>query len=163
MGGRARSRPWGSAGWPRAAAWAAIGLALAGCAATAPWRDTPAATQTALSPASAVTPGWSLDVPMPANAEVRLDDSLVLGSDEAWIGRLILVAEAPVPALYDFYDKEMANLGWEPVAKLRGAINTLIYVRGGRIATIAIEGSNPVAPLVTIVVLPRSAPAESGP
>ncbi len=47
------------------------------------------------------------DIPIPAGADLDLDQSLVLGTEEGWIGRLSLDVTYGMTDMYSFYEREM--------------------------------------------------------
>lgn len=102
------------------------------------------------------------DIPIPANAKVDLDNLLVLGSEDGWIGRLALDTGYEMTEMYAFYEREMPRFGWDQITIIRSAISTMTYSRGGRIATItllprATGGSN-----VDFTVAPGSSGRAAG-
>lgn len=78
------------------------------------------------------------DIPIPANAKVDLDNLLVLGSEDGWIGRLALDTGYEMTEMYAFYEREMPRFGWDQITIIRSSISTMTYSRGGRIATITL-------------------------
>lgn len=78
------------------------------------------------------------DIPIPANATVDLDNLLVLGSEDGWIGRLALTTGHGMTDMYAFYEREMPRFGWNQITIIRSSISTMTYSRGQRIATITL-------------------------
>jgi hypothetical protein len=78
------------------------------------------------------------DIPIPANAKVDLDNLLVLGTEDGWIGRLALGTAYDMTEMYAFYEREMPRFGWEQITIIRSAISTMTYARGPRVATITL-------------------------
>lgn len=78
------------------------------------------------------------DIPIPANAKVDLDNLLVLGTEDGWIGRLALDTGYEMTEMYAFYEREMPRFGWDQITIIRSSISTMTYSRGGRIATITL-------------------------
>jgi hypothetical protein len=84
------------------------------------------------------------DIPMPADASVELDRTIVLGTGEDWMGRVTIRAKTDLVSVFDFYREQMPQFGWNELTVLRSATSVLTYTRGGRIATIQIEsGTRP--------------------
>lgn len=79
------------------------------------------------------------DIPIPANADVDLNNLLVLGTEDGWIGRLALQTDHDMTDMYAFYEREMPRFGWDQITIIRSAISTLTYSRGARIATITLQ------------------------
>jgi hypothetical protein len=118
----------------------ALPLVLAGCAGPPPVSATqPMAEGDSGQPA----PGFTqlTDIPMPARATIDLGRTLILGSEDGWIGRVALSTRASLNDLYDFYEREMTRFGWRKLTSVRSATSVLTYSRDKRIATIAISGT----------------------
>ena len=79
------------------------------------------------------------DVPVPQNARLDLERSLILGSRDGWIGRLVYGAPFSMTQMFVFFEQEMLRFGWQPLTAVRAAISTLSFQRGNRIATIVLE------------------------
>ncbi len=79
------------------------------------------------------------DIPMPADASVELDQTIVLGTGEDWMGRVTIQAKTGLTSVFDFYREQMPQFGWKELTVLRSATSVLTYTRGDRIATIQIE------------------------
>lgn len=97
------------------------------------------------------------DVPVPAGAEMDIQRSLVLGDRDAWIGRLVIAVGLNPGRAYDFYFGEMPRFGWQPVTSVRAETSVLTYTRGGRVATIQIEGRTIAGATVSLTVSPKGA------
>lgn len=142
----------------RSAAWAAVlVLGLAGCQMGLPSIPSPfdnaaptsqPASAAADRPRDAAKQGGDTDapsftqfsdIPIPANSEVDLDNLLVLGSEDGWIGRLTLKTSHGMTDMYSFYEREMPRFGWDRITIVRSAISTMTYSRGPRIATITLQ------------------------
>ena len=67
------------------------------------------------------------DLPIPEGAEMDLEKTLILGSQESWIGRLVLETGQSAPELFDFYQLEMTRFGWSEVTAVRADISVLTY------------------------------------
>jgi hypothetical protein len=86
------------------------------------------------------------DIPMPADASVELDRTIVLGTGEDWMGRVTIRAKTDLVSVFDFYREQMPQFGWKELTVLRSATSVLTYTRGERIATIQIEsGTGPLS------------------
>ena len=79
------------------------------------------------------------DIPIPAEADIDLEQSLVLGTEDGWIGRLSLEVNYVMIDMYAFYTKEMPRFGWEQLTTVRARISTMTYRRGARVATITMQ------------------------
>lgn len=95
------------------------------------------------------------DIPVPRGAEMDVDRSLVLGEQEAWIGRLVMwVPESP-GRMYDFFSQEMPRFAWDNITSVRSAISVMTYTRGDRVATIQIKDSTIRGSVVWMTMSPR--------
>lgn len=82
------------------------------------------------------------DIPIPAGADLDLEQSLVLGTEEGWIGRLSLDVKHGMVDMYSFYEREMPKFSWEQLTTVRAKISTMTYRRGARVATITLQPSS---------------------
>jgi hypothetical protein len=94
------------------------------------------------------------DIPIPVNAEMDLGQTLVLGDNEGWIGRLTLDIGHGMTDMYAFYEQEMPQFGWEQITTVRARISTMTYQRGPRIATITLQPTLTKGTLVDFTVAP---------
>lgn len=81
------------------------------------------------------------DIPVPPGASMDMKGTLVLGSHDSWVGRLMLAARRPSSEMFDFYHSEMPRFGWEEVTSVRSAISVLTYRRAARVATIQLQAT----------------------
>ena len=95
------------------------------------------------------------DVPVPAGADMDLERSLVLGEQDAWIGRLVLAVGTNPGKTFDFYFGEMPRFGWFPITTVRAETSVLTYARGGRIATIQVRGRTITGSTVSMTISPK--------
>ena len=96
------------------------------------------------------------DVPIPSGASLDLDQMLILGSEEGWIGRLALRSHHRMADMYDFYEREMPNFRWNRITTVRAAISTMTYRRGGRVVTITLRGRATGGSLIDLTMAPIS-------
>lgn len=80
------------------------------------------------------------DVPIPR--EARLDEaaSLVLGSGDRWLGRLVFHVKTNPTETYNYYFNGMPRLGWAMLTAVRSKVSALTFTQGDRVATLQIEG-----------------------
>ncbi|MBI4185323.1 MAG: hypothetical protein HY521_15125 [Proteobacteria bacterium] len=95
------------------------------------------------------------DIPVPQGAKLNIDRTLVLGSDNDWIGRLTFDSGLNVVEAYDFFKREMAGFGWREVTSVRATISVLTYQRDNRIATLQIIGGRLSGSTIDVTVSPR--------
>ena len=94
------------------------------------------------------------DVPVPANARMDLEKTIILGAEDGWIGRLALDVNYPLTEMYSFYEREMPNFSWERITVVRSSVTTMTYSRGARIATITLQPRSSAASIVDFTVSP---------
>ena len=102
------------------------------------------------------------DVPVPAGADMDLERSLVLGEQDAWIGRLVMAVGTNPGKTFDFYFGEMPRFGWFPVTTVRAETSVLIYARAGRIATIQVWDRTLTGSIVSMTVSPKGQISNTG-
>ena len=78
------------------------------------------------------------DIPIPAKADINLQESLILGTEGGWIGRLSIDVGYEMSDMYGFYTEEMPKFGWEQLTTVRSKISTMTYRRGNRVSTITL-------------------------
>lgn len=95
------------------------------------------------------------DIPIPAGATLDNDRSLILSNEKEWTGRVVLKADPSMPKLFAYYEKQMRNLGWHPVASIMGDTGVLTFVQGARAATVQIKPAMFSGSIVTVTMAPR--------
>ena len=120
-----------------------------------------ACTQTELlSPTkSAATPAGQLqqfqpvsDVPIPKDAALDAERSLILSGTNDWTGRLVMTTSIPTTEAFAFYKSEMPLFEWDPIMSVQSAISVLNFTRAGRAATVQVERRALGGTLVTVTV-----------
>lgn len=103
------------------------------------------------------------DIPIPANATMDNERSLILSDRDHWTGRVVMRFWTGPAELTAFYQSQMPAFGWEPVMSVTSGTTVLSYTRSDRAATVQIEkamlGFNSV---VWVTVAPRQAGAAGG-
>ena len=97
------------------------------------------------------------DLPMPVSADLQMDQTLIFGTNDTWIGRLVIHSSHSANDMFDFYKREMTGFDWREITSVRSKTSVMTYVRGQRVATIQIEGRTLRGAAVTITVSPRGA------
>jgi hypothetical protein len=143
-----------------------VGNPFGGSTATSvPAKDPEARPQTATNKdGETETPRFTqfTDIPIPANAEVDLDNLLVLGTEDGWIGRLALTTGHGMTDMYAFYEREMPRFGWDQITIIRSSISTMTYGRGPRIATITLHPKTTGGSSVDFTVAPGASGRAAG-
>ena len=97
------------------------------------------------------------DLPMPVSADLQMDKTLIFGTNDTWIGRLVIHSSHSANDMFDFYKREMTGFDWQEITSVRSKTSVMTYTRGQRVATIQIEGRTLRGASVTITVSPRGA------
>jgi hypothetical protein len=113
-----------------------------------------------LSPTqSAKTPAGTLqmfrpvsDVPIPKDAELDAERSLILSGKSDWTGRLFMISSVSATEAYTFFTAEMPRFEWSPIMTVQSAVSVLTFTRTGRAATVQIERRALGGSLITITV-----------
>lgn len=109
------------------------------------------------------------DIPIPVNADQDKDATMIFGSGDAWIGRLVFSTSTDSFDLFQQYRQTFPQFGWREVTSLRSKVSIITYMRGNRVATVQVEPSALYGSRVEISVSPRgdggprSQPATSRP
>lgn len=97
------------------------------------------------------------DLPMPVKAELDMSKTLVFGTNDAWIGRMVISSSHGSNDMFDFYKQEMPGFGWQEITSVRSETSVMTYTRGERVATIQIASATLKGAKVTITVSPKGA------
>jgi hypothetical protein len=98
------------------------------------------------------------DIPIPNNASMDNERSLVLADRDHWVGRVVMRFWQNTGELTAFYQAQMPGFGWEPVMSVTSATSILTYTHGDHAATVQIEDSTlGLKTQVSITVAPRQA------
>ena len=93
------------------------------------------------TPAATITKNVQIsDITFPANSRLDEDESLIIGSDDKWVGRLTLKISGKTPDVYDHFFHSMPELGWVSMTAIQGKVSLLTFSRGDRHATVQIAG-----------------------
>ena len=136
-----------------------VACLLAACVETA--NVTPSMSQAPAEGTEAKEPfAQFTDIPIPKQAKMNMERTLILGSQDAWTGRVYIeVLQQSAAALYEFYKSEMPNFDWAEVTTVRAEISVLTYQREDRVATIQISSSKLQGTDVSITMSPSGATA----
>ena len=89
------------------------------------------------------------DFPLPSDAEIIKEPTVLLGTGEAISGRIILTSGYSPAENLIFYGTETLTTGWKLVSSKVGEEVTLVYAKNGRFATIYIAPKNTVAGFIS--------------
>lgn len=100
------------------------------------------------------------DLPIPSGTSIKPERSLILGSGDAWLGRMSLDVKLNATQTFAFYQEQMPAYGWQEVTAVQGKTGILTYLRGERAATVEVEPGTLGGSSVSVTVSPRKqAPA----
>ena len=89
------------------------------------------------------------DFPLPSDAEIIKEPTVLLGTGEAISGRIILTSGYSPAENLIFYGTETLTTGWKLVSSKVGEEVTLVYAKSGRFATIYIAPRGTIQGFVT--------------
>lgn len=92
------------------------------------------------------------DIPIPNGAKFDSDSSLIIGTSDGWLGRLVIKTDLASVQAFNHYHSGMPPFGWSLVTAVQARISTLTYLRGERVASIQIEPSSISGSTVSITV-----------
>ncbi|MDC9720141.1 MAG: hypothetical protein PSN46_05350 [Gammaproteobacteria bacterium] len=97
------------------------------------------------------------DIPISANDQLAVDQSLLLNTGEQWIGRAVLKSKLDTVQAFEYYLDNMTNHGWINITSVQSQISVLTYEKGRRVATIQIEKGTLRGSKISVTVSPRDA------
>ena len=81
------------------------------------------------------------EIPIPENATMSLDKTLLFGNDPL-IGRLAFKVPYNQANMFDFYMQEMPKFGWQELTSIRATNSYLTYAKDNRVAMILLGSSS---------------------
>ena len=96
------------------------------------------------------------DVPIPANAKLNVNRSIILGGQDMWTGRAEIETPYSSAEMFDFFKREMVTFGWSELTSVRSDESVITFLRGKRIATVQIfgAGGSIVGSVISLTVAP---------
>ena len=99
------------------------------------------------------------DIPIPEDATLDNERSLILSGRGQWTGRIVMkVGQSPSKA-FAFYQREMPAFRWDPVMSVQSDISVLTFTREDRAATVQVQGRTIRGAIVIVTIAPRQAGA----
>ena len=99
---------------------------------------------------------------LPAGTVIRADQSLIIGSGDSWVGRVVLDVGRNPDAAYAFFLDTYPAQGWTVVSAVRGKTSLLVLTRQERTATLEMmDGGVLGSSLIALTMAPRNAPVVS--
>jgi hypothetical protein len=103
------------------------------------------------------------DMPIPAGASVRPQETLVMGTGNRWMGRISLSVPGDSQVVYAFFRDGLPSAGWVLTSSSYSKLSFLTFSKVERVATIQIQSSSFGGNEVTITVTPATKPASATP
>jgi hypothetical protein len=95
---------------------------------------------------------------LPAGTKILYDQSLIIGSGDNWVGRVMLDMGKDSMAAYTFFLEQYPQQGWTLLSAIRGKTSLLVFTKQDRSATVEMHESNMLSgTLVTLTVTPKNA------
>ncbi|SDI69396.1 hypothetical protein [Propionivibrio dicarboxylicus] len=133
-----------------------IAIAAAGCASDKVLVNTNANAQdrktTANDPQAALQVS---DISIPPGAKLDAEKSLVIGTGERWLGRLVIKTDISSVHAYNHFFNGMPAIGWSLIAAIQSNVSQLTYLRGERVVIVQIESGWFGGTTITISASPR--------
>lgn len=95
------------------------------------------------------------DIPVPPGARFDAETSLIIGTADRWLGRIVIKTDMASVQAYNHFYNGMPSLGWGLVTTVQGKSSSLTYMRGERIASVLVEPASISGSMVTITVSPK--------
>ena len=96
---------------------------------------------------------------LPTGARLMGDQSLIIGTGDNWVGRVVLDVGRDLDAAYAFFLETYPAQGWTLVSAVRGKSSVMVLTRQERTATVElIDGGILGSSLVMLTMAPRNAP-----
>lgn len=79
------------------------------------------------------------DIPIPAGARLDAEQSLVMGSQDRWLGRVVIRVDMPPTEVFNHFAKDMAKFGWIRTLTIHSRVSNMTFTRADRVALVQIE------------------------
>jgi len=94
---------------------------------------------------------------LPAGAKINHAQSLIMGSGENWVGRVVLELDQNANAAYSFFLDQYPQQGWTLVSAVRGKNSLLVFTKADRSATVELTEAGVLGgSQATLTVSPKS-------
>lgn len=119
----------------------------------------PSSGQTLAGNSPEVTNSYA-DIPISANDQLSVNESLLLNTGEQWIGRAMLKSKLDPVQAFEYYMANMPNQGWVNITTVQSKTSVLTYEKGARVATVQIDRGTLSGSQISVTVSPRDAIAQ---
>ena len=79
------------------------------------------------------------DFPLPEDAEIQMDTTVILGSGDLWAGQIILLSKSSPVELIKYFTESAKSLGWNLASSTISEKVLLVFNKDARIATLEIS------------------------
>jgi hypothetical protein len=79
------------------------------------------------------------DFPLPEDAEIQMDNTVILGSGDLWAGQIILLSESSAVELIKYFTESAKSSGWNLASSTISEKVLLVFNKDERIATVEIS------------------------
>ena len=79
------------------------------------------------------------DFPLPEDAEIQMDNTVILGSGDMWAGQIILLSKSSPVGLIKYFTESGKSSGWNLASSTISEIVLLVFNKDERIATVEIS------------------------
>ena len=95
---------------------------------------------------------------LPPGTKILYEQSLIMGSGDNWMGRVMLDVGKDAMAAYSYFIDQYPQQGWTLLTAIRGKTSLLVFTKQDRSATVEMsEGTLLGSTLVTLTVTPKNA------
>jgi len=95
---------------------------------------------------------------LPPGATMKPELSLIIGSGDQWVGRVVATVGKDIDAAIRFFIDTYQGQGWTLISSVRCKSSLLVFTRQDRTATVElVEGGLMSGGTVTLTVAPRNA------
>lgn len=103
-----------------------------------------------------VTPSQTLGgLPVPTGARLLIEQSLLVGPGQQWVGRAVLDAGRDTDAIFNFFASSLPAQGWTELTSVRGKTSFMVFIRTERTLSIEMSESLVSTPVVMLTMAPR--------
>jgi hypothetical protein len=96
-------------------------------------------------------------MPLPKDARISPDKSLILGEGDNWAGRIELSSSMETLGASTFFTSEYPKHGWQLVSSTKAKLSILVFTGSTRTLTIEITEGGPLAAksMIVMTVAPK--------
>lgn len=93
---------------------------------------------------------------LPTGSKINNAQSLIMGSGESWVGRMVLEVKQDSAGVYNFFLDNYPAQGWTLVSAVRGKTSLLVFTKADRSATVEISDATLGGSAAVLTVSPKS-------